>query len=71
MCAHGNEHIRTNDVVYNTFVTIVRDASFHMGWIQLHVFFSNMFNSSCWRIDIVLTKDGIRTLIDVVIIDPT
>jgi hypothetical protein len=30
-----------------------------------------MFNSSHWWINIVLTKDGIRTLIDIIIDDPT
>jgi hypothetical protein len=30
-----------------------------------------MFNSFCWRVDIVLTKDGIHTLIDVVIVNAT
>jgi hypothetical protein len=30
-----------------------------------------MFNSSCWQINIVLIKDGIRTLVDIVIVDPT
>jgi hypothetical protein len=30
-----------------------------------------MFNSSHWEVNIVLTKDGICTLIDIVITDPT
>ncbi len=38
---------------------------------QLYALPSTTFNSSCQRLDIVLTKDGIRTLIDIVIIDPT
>jgi hypothetical protein len=29
-----------------------------------------MPNSSCWWVDIILTKDGICTLVDVVIVDP-
>ncbi len=36
-----------------------------------HVFPFNMFNSSRWRVDIVLTKDNIHTLVNVVITDPT
>jgi hypothetical protein len=28
--AHGNEHIRTHDAIHDPFVTIVRDASFHV-----------------------------------------
>jgi hypothetical protein len=31
-CAHGNEHIGTHDVIHNTFVTIVWNACFHVGW---------------------------------------
>jgi len=30
-----------------------------------------MFNSSHWQVDIMFTKDGIRTLIDIVVVDPT
>ncbi len=30
-CAHGNKHIGTHDAVHNTFATIARDASFHVG----------------------------------------
>jgi hypothetical protein len=33
--------------------------------------FSNMFNSSHWWVNIVFTKDGILTLINIVIVDPT
>jgi hypothetical protein len=40
-----------------------------MGEEQLHVPPSTTFNSFRQRINIVLTKDGIRTLADVVIID--
>jgi hypothetical protein len=29
-----------------------------------------MFNSYCWRVNIVLTKDDIHTLIDIFIVDP-
>jgi len=68
---HGNEHIGTYDVIFNTFVVIVQDACFHMGWKQLHALLSTTFNSSCWWINIVLTKDDIYTLADVVIINPT
>jgi hypothetical protein len=69
-CAHGNECTRTHDVISNTFVVIVWDVGFHMGWKQLHVFSFNMFNSCQW-VDIVLTKDNIHTLVNVVIVDPT
>jgi hypothetical protein len=29
-----------------------------------------MFNTFCWQVDIVLTKDDIHTLVDVVIVNP-
>jgi hypothetical protein len=34
-CVHGNEHIGTHDAIRNTFVAIVLDVGFHMGWEQL------------------------------------
>jgi hypothetical protein len=41
-----------------------------MGWEQLHVFPSTTFNSFHLRVDIVLIKDGICTLVNIVIVDP-
>jgi hypothetical protein len=69
-CAQGNECIGTHDAICDTFSIIVWDACFHVGQEQLHVFPSTTFNSSCWWVDIVLTKDDIRTLVDIVIINP-
>jgi hypothetical protein len=69
-CDHGNECTWTNGVVYDTFVAIMRNVGFHMGWKQ-HVLPSNTFNSSRWQVDIVFTKDGICTLVHIVIVDPT
>jgi hypothetical protein len=42
-----------------------------VGQEQLHALPSTMFNSSRQWIDIVLTKDGICTLANIVIVDPT
>jgi hypothetical protein len=70
-CAHGNEHTGTHDVVHDIFVAIIQDAEFHVGWEQLHAFLSTTFHSSCQQVDIVFIKDGIHTLADVVITDPT
>jgi hypothetical protein len=61
----------THDVVCDTFVAIAQDADFHVGWEQLHALPSTTFHSSCQQVDIVFTKDGICTLADVVIVDPT
>jgi hypothetical protein len=69
-CAHGNEHIGTHDAICNTFVIIVRNVGFHMGWKQLHALLSTTFNSFYRQVDIVFTKYDILTLADVVIADP-
>jgi hypothetical protein len=55
----------------DTFVAIVRDVGFHVGWKQLHTLLSIMFNSFSRWVDIVFIKDNIYTLIDIVIIDLT
>jgi hypothetical protein len=70
-CAHSNEHMGTHDAVRNSFVAITLDAEFHVGQKQLHAFLSTTFHPSCQWVDIVLTKDGICTPTNVVIIDPT
>ncbi len=70
-CVHGNECTRTHDVICNTFAAIAWNVGFHMGQKELHVLFSTTFNSSCCQINIVLTKDGIHTLVNIIIIDPT
>jgi hypothetical protein len=69
-CAHGNKCTRTYDAIHNTFVAITRDVNFHVGQKQLHAFPSITFNSFRQQINIVLTKDGIRNLVNVIIIDP-
>jgi hypothetical protein len=70
-CAYGNERTRTHDAICDTFDAITWNVGFHMGWKQLHVLSSNTFNSSRRQIDIVLTKDGIHTLVDVIITNLT
>jgi hypothetical protein len=70
-CTRGNKHIGTHDVICDTFAALAWDASFHVGREQLHVLPSNMFNSSHQQVNIMFTKDGIRTLIDIVVVDPT
>jgi hypothetical protein len=69
-CVHGNECIRTHDVIRDTFVAIARDFGFHVGREQLHARDSTTFNSFRRPVNIVFTKDGICTLTNVVIIDP-
>jgi len=69
--AHGNERIKTHNVIWNTFAVIVQNASFHVGQKQLHVLPLTTFNSSHQQVNIVFTKYDICTLIDVVIANPT
>jgi hypothetical protein len=70
-CVHDNECTRTHDAILDTFAAITRDVGYHMGQKPLHALPSTTFNSSCWQVDIVFTKDGKHTLIDVVIANPT
>jgi hypothetical protein len=70
-CAHGNERTRTHDVIPDAFVGIAWNAGFHVGQEQLHVLPSTTFNSLCQWVDIVFIKDGIHTLVDIVIANPT
>jgi hypothetical protein len=70
-CTHGNEYIGTHDVIRDIFVAITRDVDFHVKRNQLHTLPLTTFHSSRWQVDIMFTKDGIHTLINVVIVDPT
>jgi hypothetical protein len=45
----------------------VQNIGLFIGQEQLHALLLAMFDSSYWWIIIVLTKDGIRTLVDIVI----
>ncbi len=69
-CAHGNKCTWTHDVICDAFVTIVQNDCFHIRQEQLHVFLSPMLKSSHRQVDILFTKNGIRTLIYIVIINP-
>jgi hypothetical protein len=71
-CGHGIEHTWIHDAICDTFATIVQDVDFHVGREQLTIcVFSNTFNFFRWQVNIVLTKDGICTLVDVIIDNPT
>jgi hypothetical protein len=70
-CAHGGEKIVSHDVVRDVFVSIVRDANFHVLREHTHVVrFATFFQSFHPRVNIVLMVDGICTLVDVVIVNP-
>jgi hypothetical protein len=70
-CVHNYTHTGTHDAICDTIVTITWDVSFHMGWQQLHVFPTTTFNFFHQWVDIMPTKDGIWTLINIVIVNPT
>jgi hypothetical protein len=70
LCFAHNECTWIQDAVCDTFAIIVRDADFRVGQEQ-HVLPSNMFNSSCWQVDIVFIKDDIGTLVGIVIVNLT
>jgi hypothetical protein len=69
-CTHGNKHMQIHDGIHDIFFIIAWDVGFYVGWKQLHALFSTTFNFSHWQINIVLTKDGICTLADIVIANP-
>ncbi len=56
--------------IRNTIATIVWNVVFHTGWKQLYALLSTTFNSSRQWVDIMFTKGGIRTLVDIVIANP-
>jgi len=69
--AHGGKRIASHDVVQDAFMSIVRNMAFHVLREQTHIFPPTSLQSSCQRVDIVLSIDGIGTLVNVVIVDPT
>jgi len=70
-CVHGNEHTGTHDAIHDTFVGIARDVGFHVGQKLLHAIPLTTFISSRQQVNVVLTKDDIRTLAGIVIANPT
>jgi hypothetical protein len=70
-CVHDNERSRIHDAIHDTFVAITWNDGFHLWWKQLHALPLTTFNSYCQWVDIVLIKDDICTLVDIIIIDPT
>jgi hypothetical protein len=69
-CAHDNECTRTHDVVHNTIGAITQDVNFRMGRKQLHAFPLTIFNSFHRQVNIVFIKNGIRILVNIVIVYP-
>jgi hypothetical protein len=68
-CVHSNKCTQTHDVIRNTLVAIIGNASFHSIHELLHAFLSTMFYSFRQWINIVFTKNKIHNLIDIAIVN--
>jgi hypothetical protein len=64
--AHNNKHTGTHDAIHDIFTTIAWNVDFHVGRKQLYALPSTTFHSARRQVNIVITKIGIHTLIDVV-----
>ncbi len=70
-CSHGEEQITSHNDFRDAFAFIMKDAGFHVLREQIHALPLPYFEYFHWQINIMLLIDCIRTLIDVVIVDPT
>jgi len=69
-CVHGGERTALHVVVQNVFVTIAKDAKFHVLQKQTHVLLPLAMKVSHHRIDIMLSIDDVNMLVDVIITTP-
>jgi hypothetical protein len=69
-CTRGGERTTSHDAIRNAFVSIVRDARFHILQEQTHILQPPSFQNFHQRVNIVWSIDSICTLDDVVIVDP-
>jgi hypothetical protein len=63
------ERMPSHDVVWNAFVSIMKDARFHILHEYTHVFLPHIFQSTCQWVDIMVLVDGIWALVNIVIAD--
>jgi len=68
---HGGERTIYHDVVRDAFSYVMKHAWFHVFWEQTHIFLPSSFQSFHWWVNIILSIDGICTLADVIIVDPS
>jgi hypothetical protein len=68
--AHGEERTTSHDV-RDTFAFISRGARFHVLHEQTHVLLSLTFQSIRRWVDIMVPMDGVWTLANIIISDPT
>ncbi len=57
----------SHNVIWDAFVSITKDVGFHGACEQTHILLFLTIQSSCQRVDIVLSIDGIRMLANVII----
>jgi len=66
-CTHGGEKMTSHNIIWHAFVSIMKDVGFHGVHEQTHILLLLTIQSSCQRVDIVLSVDGIRMLANVII----
>jgi hypothetical protein len=69
-CTHGGERIASHNAIQDAFVSIVRDAGFHILWEQTHILRPPSFQFFLSVGQHCLSVDSIHTLANVVIVDP-
>jgi hypothetical protein len=70
-CVHGGECNVTHDAICDSFISIVRDVNFHVSCKQTHVLLTPYLQWLWQQVNIVFIIDGIRALVDVIIVDST
>jgi hypothetical protein len=70
-CVHGGERTTLHYVGRDVFVAIMKDVKFHVLWEQTHILPPLALKYLHNWVNIVLLIDIVRTLVDVVITDPT
>jgi hypothetical protein len=66
-CPYRNEHITTHNTLQDIITTIVLESGTHVQREVSHLFPHHTW----WRMDILITIDDFRTLMDIIITDPT
>ncbi len=58
-CTHGGERMVSCDVVWDVFLSIMRDVKFHVLREHIHIHLLLAFQYSCQWVDIVVLMDGV------------
>jgi hypothetical protein len=70
-CSKGGEQTPSHNVVWNAFTSIVKGVGFYVSHEQTHVLLLPSLQSFCQWVDIMLLANGIHTLANIDIINPT